>query len=115
MPLHFQTEQIHLKAALDFSLLSKTYFGRNGLSLKVQGLEKGYNDLAAKDILYYMVSDYITPEYLKDNGEMGRSLGCAAMPNVMSPKIIKTIKNGSCLFIYHPTVNYLTHSNVING
>jgi hypothetical protein len=28
---------------------------------------------------------------------MGRSLGCAAMPNVLSPKIIKTIKNGSCL------------------
>ena len=68
-----------------------------------------------KDISYYMVLIISRPEYLKDNGEMGRSLGCAAMPNAMSPKIIKTIKNGSCLFIYHPTANYLTHSNVING
>ncbi|HEY4937186.1 MAG TPA: murein L,D-transpeptidase catalytic domain family protein [Puia sp.] len=111
----FSNRSNSFKSSLGFFVTSKTYFGRNGLSLKVKGLEKGYNDLAAKRHIVLHGSDYITPEYLKDNGEMGRSLGCAAMPNVMSPKIIKTIKNGSCLFIYHPTVNYLTHSNVING
>jgi len=111
----FSNKANSFKSSLGFFITSKTYFGRNGLSLKVRGLEKGYNDLAAKRHIVLHGSDYITPEYLKDNGEMGRSLGCAAMPNVMSPKIIKVIKNGSCLFIYHPTVNYLTHSNVING
>ncbi|HEV3224293.1 MAG TPA: murein L,D-transpeptidase catalytic domain family protein [Puia sp.] len=111
----FSNKANSFKSSLGFFITSKTYFGRNGLSLKVKGLEKGYNDLAAKRHIVLHGSDYITPEYLKDNGEMGRSLGCAAMPNVMSPKIIKAIKNGSCLFIYHPTVNYLTHSNVING
>jgi hypothetical protein len=103
------------KSSLGFYITSKTYFGRNGLSLKVKGIEKGYNDLAARRHIVLHGADYISPEYLKDNGEMGRSLGCSAMPTVMSPKIIKTIKNGSCLFIYHPTVKYLTHSNVING
>jgi hypothetical protein len=111
----FSNKANSFKSSLGFFVTSKTYVGRNGLSLKVQGLEKGYNDLAAKRHIVLHGSDYITPEYLKDNGEMGRSLGCAAMPNVMSPKIIKTIKNGSCLFIYHPTTNYLIHSNVING
>ncbi len=111
----FSNKANSFKSSLGFFVTSKTYFGRNGLSLKVQGLEKGYNDLAAKRHIVLHGSDYISPEYLKDNGEMGRSLGCAAMPNVMSPKIIKTIKNGSCLFIYHPTANYLTHSSVING
>jgi hypothetical protein len=111
----FSNKANSFKSSLGFFITSKTYFGRNGLSLKVRGLEKGYNDLAAKRHIVLHGSDYITPEYLKDNGEMGRSLGCAAMPTVMSPKIIKAIKNGSCLFIYHPTVNYLTHSNVING
>jgi hypothetical protein len=111
----FSNKANSFKSSLGFFITSKTYFGRNGYSLKVKGLEKGYNDLAAKRHIVLHGSDYITPQYLKDNGEMGRSLGCAAMPNVMSPKIIKTIKNGSCLFIYHPTVNYLTHSNVING
>src|SRR5450432_61008 len=111
----FSNRPESFKSSLGFFLTTKTYSGKNGLSLKVNGLEKGYNDLAAKRHIVLHGSDYITPEYLKDNGEMGRSLGCAAMPNVMSPKIIKTIKNGSCLFIYHPTTNYLIHSNVING
>jgi hypothetical protein len=103
------------KSSLGFFITSKTYTGRNGLSLKVRGIEKGYNDQASKRHIVLHGSNYISPEYFKDNGEMGRSLGCAAIPNSMSPKIIKTIKNGSCLFIYHPTVKYLTHSNVING
>jgi hypothetical protein len=111
----FSNKANSFKSSLGFFVTSKTYVGRNGLSLKVKGLEKGYNDQAAKRHIVLHGSDYITPEYMKDNGEMGRSLGCAAMPNVLSPKIIKTIKNGSCLFIYHPTVKYLTHSSVING
>ncbi len=111
----FSNKANSFKSSLGFFITTKTYVGRNGLSLKVQGLEKGYNDLAAKRHIVLHGSNYISPEYLKDNGEMGRSLGCAAIPNAMSPKIIKTIKNGSCLFIYHPTVKYLTHSNIING
>jgi hypothetical protein len=111
----FSNRANSFKSSLGFFVTSRTYFGRNGLSLKVRGLEKGFNDLAAKRHIVLHGSDYITPEYLKDNGEMGRSLGCAAMPNVMSPKIIKTIKNGSCLFIYHPTAKYLNNSSVING
>ncbi len=111
----FSNKANSFKSSLGFFVTTKTYVGKNGLSLKVQGLEKGFNDQAAKRHIVLHGSDYISPEYLKDNGEMGRSLGCAAIPNVMSPKIIKTIKNGSCLFIYHPTIKYLTHSNVING
>ena len=103
------------KSSLGFFITTKTYVGRNGLSLKVKGLEKGYNDLAARRHIVLHGSDYITPDYLKDNGEMGRSLGCAAMPNAVSPKIIRTIKNGSCLFIYSPVVKYLNASSVING
>jgi hypothetical protein len=111
----FSNKANSFKSSLGFFVTTKTYVGKNGLSLKVQGLEKGFNDQAAKRHIVLHGSDYISPEYLKDNGEMGRSLGCAAIPNLMSPKIIKTIKNGSCLFIYHPTSKYLTRSNVING
>jgi L,D-transpeptidase catalytic domain len=111
----FSNKANSFKSSLGFFVTTKTYVGKNGLSLKVQGLEKGFNDQAAKRHIVLHGSDYISPEYLKDNGEMGRSLGCAAIPNTMSPKIIKTIKNGSCLFIYHPTTKYLTHSNIING
>jgi L,D-transpeptidase catalytic domain len=111
----FSNRPESFKSSLGFYLTSKAYMGRNGLSLKVTGLEKGYNDLAAKRNIVLHGSDYIGMDYLKTNGEMGRSLGCAAIPNQVSHKIIKTIKNGSCLFIYHPTKRYLNQSAVING
>jgi L,D-transpeptidase catalytic domain len=111
----FSNRPESFKSSLGFYETTKAYRGRNGLSLKVIGLEKGYNDLAAKRNIVLHGSDYISPDYLKNNGEMGRSLGCAAIPNMMSPRIIKTIKNGSCLFIFHPTKKYLNESSVING
>ena len=111
----FSNRPESFKSSLGFFVTTKTYSGRNGLSLKVNGLEKGYNDLAAKRNIVLHGSDYIGADYLKNNGEMGRSLGCNVIPNDISPKIIKTIKNGSCFFVYHPTKKYLTESRVING
>ncbi|HTS45323.1 MAG TPA: murein L,D-transpeptidase catalytic domain family protein [Puia sp.] len=111
----FSNRPESFKTSLGFYLTTKTYFGRNGVSLKVKGLEKGYNDLAVRRNIVLHGSDYIGAEYLKNNGEMGRSLGCTSLPTAVAPKIIKSIKNGSCFFIYHPTKKYLNESSVING
>jgi hypothetical protein len=46
---------------------------------------------------------------------MGRSWGCPAIPQKESTTIITTIKNGSCLFIYHPDKKYLKGSKILNG
>lgn len=111
----FSNKAESFKTSLGFYMTTKTYVGRNGLSLKVTGLEKGYNNLAAKRGIVLHGSDYIGYDYLKNNGEMGRSLGCTAIPNAVNAKIIKSIKNGSCFFVYHPTKKYLNESSIING
>jgi hypothetical protein len=46
---------------------------------------------------------------------MGRSLGCPAVPMGEHEQIINEIKEGSCLFMYYPDANYLTHSPVLKG
>jgi len=111
----FSNQPESFKSSLGFFLTNKSYVGRNGLSLKIIGLEKGYNDLAAKRNIVLHGADYIGNEYLANNGEMGRSLGCAAIPTQVNPKIIKSIKNGSALFMYYPAKKYLSSSSVING
>jgi hypothetical protein len=111
----FSNRPESFKSSLGFYVTTKTYYGRNGLSLRVKGLDKGFNDMAVKRNISLHGSDYIGMDYLKNNGEMGRSLGCAAIPNTVSHRIIKTIKNGTCFFIYHPTKRYLSESSVING
>lgn len=102
------------KSSLGFYVTGKTYIGRNGLSLKIKGVDEGYNDQAAKRNIVLHGSTYICPDYLRNCGEMGTSLGCPAIPAAVSPGIIRLVKHGSCLFIYHPNKKYLSESRVIN-
>jgi hypothetical protein len=111
----FSNQAESFKTSLGFYVTKKAYLGRNGLSLRIAGLEKGYNDLASKRNIVIHGADYIGTDYLKANGEMGRSLGCTAVPKPINNKVIRTIKNGSAWFIYYPAKKYLNDSAVING
>ncbi|MDP4254292.1 MAG: murein L,D-transpeptidase catalytic domain family protein, partial [Bacteroidota bacterium] len=103
------------KSSLGFYLTARTYFGRNGLSLKIEGLDSGFNDLAGKRNIVLHGCSYVGVRYKTHYGNEGTSLGCPAVPNSMSPRIIRAVKNGSCFFIYHPTQQYLNGSSVLNS
>jgi len=83
--------------------------------LTLSGLEKGFNDKAERRKIVVHGSDYIGASYLRFSRYMGRSFGCPAIPKKHAKKLINTIKNGSCLFIYHPSKNYLAGSKLLNG
>ncbi len=89
------------KSSLGFYATAETYYGEHGLSLRLDGLEKGINNNArARDIVIH-AADYANERMGKNQGYLGRSLGCPALPNEVAHKIINIIKNESCLFIYH--------------
>ena len=102
-------------SSLGFYKTETTYYGGNGLSLKIEGLERGFNDKADSRNIVVHGSDYVGGDFIKNNPFNGRSYGCPAVPSSQIDNVIKTIKNGSCLFIYHPTKNYLTHSKILNS
>lgn len=104
-----------LQSSLGFYLTSDTYIGSHGLSLRVNGLEPGFNDKAYERSIVIHGAAYVDAARAKAGVFMGRSYGCPAVPENESSTIINTIKNGSCLFIYHPSVNYLQHSKILNG
>ena len=103
------------QSSLGFYITSSTYYGENGLSLRLQGLEPGFNDRAARRSIVIHGAAYIGDEYLQTNKFMGRSYGCPAVPRDECDEIIDLIKNGSCLFIYYPTKKYLHRSKILNG
>jgi hypothetical protein len=111
----FSNEPDSYKSSLGFYITKKTYYGRNGLSLRIDGVDTGYNDMAGKRNIVLHGSSYATDKYMANYGTLGTSLGCPALPSTMSPRIIRTVKNGSCLFIYAPATTYLENSTVING
>ena len=111
----FSNEPESFKSSLGFYVTDRVYYGRNGLSLRLKGVDSGYNDLALKRKIVLHGSTYVGDKYMENFGTLGTSLGCPALPSTMSGRIIRAVKNGSCLFIYHPTQQYLENSPIING
>lgn len=103
-----------LQSSLGFYVTKGTYFGKHGLSLKLDGKDKGFNDNAEARAVVVHGAEYIG-DYRKSSGYMGRSFGCPAVPQAESQEVINTIKNGTCLFIYHPSAAYLQGSTILNG
>lgn len=111
----FSNEPDSYKSSLGFYVTQRTYIGHNGLSLKLNGVDTGYNDMAAKRNIVLHGSAYVSDRYMQEFGTLGTSLGCPAIPSAVSGRIIRAVKGGSCLFIYHPTPQYLVNSSIING
>ena len=103
------------KSSLGFYITEQTYFGDHGYSLKIKGIEKGFNDKADGRNIVVHGSEYVGEDFLRWNSCSGRSFGCPAVPAQETGKIIEAIKDGSCLFIYHPTKKYITRSKILNG
>ena len=103
------------KSSLGFYLTGNAYKGSNGYSLKLIGLEKGYNDNAFERAIVIHGADYCSESVVKSGGQLGRSWGCPALPRKKNRKIIDTIKGGSVLFIYAEDRNYLAHSPILSS
>jgi hypothetical protein len=101
------------QSSLGFYVTRDTYFGKHGLSLRLEGLEQGYNSNALSRDVVVHGAPYIGRGHRA--AYMGRSFGCPAVPDHLAPELIRMIKEGSCLFIYHPTRSYLNHSKILNG
>lgn len=103
------------KSSLGFYVTGNTYYGSHGLALKIEGLEKNINDKADERNIVIHGSNYVGASFLSRSPINGRSFGCPALPQKETGKVIETIKDGTCLFIYHPSKNYIEKSKVLNG
>lgn len=103
------------KSSLGFYITGSVYRGNNGLSLRLQGVDKGFNDRAAQRNIVVHGSDYATEQFLQHSNYLGRSYGCPAVPDNEIRELTDIIKEGTCLFIYYPQKIYLERSKVLNG
>ena len=102
------------QSSLGFYVTKGTYKGKHGLSLRLTGVDKGFNSNAEKRAIVVHGAQYIG-ENREDAVNMGRSFGCPAVPQAQSARVINLIKEGTCLFIYHPSKSYLHGSRILNG
>lgn len=114
--LEFSNQVNSHKSSLGFYITEETYFGKNGLSLRLRGIERGFNSNAKERFVVLHGADYATDNYLKEHGILGNSEGCPAIPMGIHKEIIELTKEGTCLFIYFPDEEYLEKSSfMMNG
>lgn len=107
------TENTYM-SSLGFYLTGNTYHGKHGLSLILEGMDKDYNDNARNRAIVMHGANYVSNDFIKKYGRLGRSFGCPSLPPGIYKKVIDTIRDGSCLFIYYPDKNFLAKSQVLN-
>lgn len=110
----FSNRRNSYKSSLGFYVTRQAYYGDNGLSLRIEGLDRGFNDMAGRRNIVIHGAPYVSTRILKKYGVMGTTYGCPAIPDDMSSKIIPVIKQGTCFFIYYPSQEYLERSSVLN-
>jgi hypothetical protein len=110
----FSNSNNSYKSSLGFYVTGETYKGKHGMSLKLDGLEKGINDHARERGVVMHAANYVSESFIKNNKRLGRSQGCPAIPVESLQEIVNTIKDKSCLFIYHPSRNFDTIAALIS-
>lgn len=101
------------KTSLGVYVTEATYVGKQGFSLRLRGLEKGYNDnVKARGVVVHG-SYYVNDEFIKVTGQLARSQGCLALDHKRSKPIINTIKDGTLIMVYHPASDWAANSHML--
>lgn len=111
---NFSNTDSSLQSSMGFYITDATYNGGNGYSLKLLGMDKGFNDAAYRRAIVMHGADYVSEDFAAAHKRIGRSWGCPAVPRDLTQPIINTIKGRNVLFIYYPDQNYLSKSEWLN-
>ncbi len=98
------------QSSLGLFITEEPYYGQNGYSLRLNGLEENVNHLAKERAIVIHGDHYVTPEYIRSFGRLGLSHGCPVVDPKINRKLINTIKEGSLVFVYYPEKKWLRQS-----
>lgn len=91
----------------------QTYNGKHGRSLRLQGLEPGFNDNSESRAIVMHAAAYADPKVVPGLGRLGRSQGCPAVRPAIAGPLINTLQRGSYVFAYYPQQNWLKSSRFL--
>ena len=103
------------RSSIGLFVTADTYIGKNGYSLRLDGLDAGFNDHARERAIVIHGAPYVSPDFARAHGRLGRSWGCPALPEAVARSVIDRVKNGGLVFGYYPDQHWLQSSQFLNG
>lgn len=101
------------QSSLGLFATAETYVGGNGYSLRMDGLEPGFNDRARDRAIVIHGAPYVNPTQALAQGRLGRSHGCPALRPAVAQPLIDTLKDGQLVFAYYPDRDWLARSRFL--
>lgn len=114
VPTHFSNADGSHASSLGLFVTGSTYTGHNGLSLRMDGLERGINDAAMARAIVMHGAAYVNEASGRQMGRLGRSWGCPALRQAVAKPIIDVMKNGQFVFSYYPDQAWLARSALLH-
>ncbi|AZZ36290.1 hypothetical protein CIK05_05630 [Bdellovibrio sp. qaytius] len=90
--------------SLGLYLAGSVYSGGHGASLNLHGVDKTNDQASARDIVMHG-APYVSDDFLKRTGRLGRSWGCPAISPILMKKMIGFLKDGGIVYAYHKDMN----------
>ncbi len=100
MATAFSNKDNSHQTSLGFYVTGETYQGQHGNSLRLIGMDKGFNCAALARGIVVHGANYVNNAYAAANKRIGRSWGCPAVNDAIAQKVIGMIKGGSCMFVF---------------
>jgi hypothetical protein len=102
------------QTSIGLFVTNDTYVGTNGYSLRLDGLEPGFNGHARERAIVMHGAPYVDASLAKSQGRIGRSWGCPALREAVARDVIDTIRGGGVIFSYYPDDEWLNSSRFLN-
>ncbi|WP_425541368.1 murein L,D-transpeptidase catalytic domain family protein [Stenotrophomonas indicatrix] len=112
---HFSNRDGSFMSSIGAFTAQETYMGGNGYSLRLAGLEPGFNDRARERAIVIHGAPYVNPSTAQLQGRLGRSLGCPAVRLSVAKPLIDALRGGTMVFAYYPDKDWLKHSQLLGG
>jgi hypothetical protein len=111
----FSNQMNSRQSSLGLFVADKPYFGSNGYSLRLDGLDVGFNDRARDRAIVMHGAPYVDAGFAARHGRIGRSWGCPAVRSAAAAPLIDRIAGGGAIFAYYPDEAWLEGSRFLQG
>jgi len=109
----FSNEAESHQSSLGLFRTEDTYMGRNGYSMRLRGLDDGFNDRAYDRAIVMHGAPYVSEDFARAQGRLGRSWGCPALREGIAREVIDTVKGNGLVFAYYPDPAWLAASKYL--
>ena len=111
---HFSDEMNSHQSSLGLFVTRDTYVGSNGYSLRLDGLEPGFNSRARERAIVMHGAAYVDEGFAVKQGRLGRSWGCPALREAIARDVIDFVRDGGVIFSYYPDQAWLDRSRFLH-